>query len=254
MFRGMRPLGRIYRGLVLPARFNGHSKPVPALVDSGADKTLVSKKLIYNIIPRDIRENSLEIRTKQGPRVVTATNSPIKIVGFVSGLEMRVGDLNGTVSLNDIPIVEGLTPDVILGHETLQQLNASITFQSQGGSASEHNSYRKLFEGGGGGGGGGGSGSGSKSGLKLPPTNSQVRLCSPDGSGCKTYNMDAVRQMMLIQQKNASKMQDGAEDSGGEEEEYRHRFAANPTMIHISRPISGSQMQTEDDKYRRRKH
>jgi len=222
MFDNMTHLSRSYRGLVLPVRFNGSVIPALALVDSGADKTLVSKALIYSILPKEIVKKLTIVLNDTsgggGMKVVTASNSPINITGFVSGLKMRVATLNSTVTLDNIPIVDGLTPDVIMGHDTLKRLHTRITFDDNDMINRQlHGASCGIGSGSSGGGsdgllGGfmaGGVGGGARGGGSI--TKSLVTLCEEDTNmsdakerckKCATFDMDNVRSKLQQQQRN----------------------------------------------------
>lgn len=132
---------------------DGGARVFDAMVDSGADRMLVSRSVLEHCrtaSPRGIRSPAVPRWDRPAaPRIVnsatsavaalqirTASNQRIRLDTAIDGLVLSVqGGGGGGIVVPvawPVPVLDNLVPDVILGRDILAELNATITFRPDG--------------------------------------------------------------------------------------------------------------------------
>lgn len=180
LFHDLGPQTRVYNGLVLPVRFNGQTRPYLALIDSGADRSIMSARIVKEVnanFAAHVNHGNMICMNQHVPitmisdtsRIVSASNAPLPIVGAARNVQIRIGVMDSYTTIpHAISVIESLSPDMIIGLDLLKYLNMQIDFSSQS-------------------------------------TDPTLRVCTPGvDANCVKYDMGHVKQRLREQQQHRS--------------------------------------------------
>ena len=139
VFANLHSGDNFYSGFIIPVQFNGCHKTFRALVDTGADNTLISS-LVLHAVQQCKKNKPIDVQSNWPARlhnfgIRDASGNKMKIEGYANSVEMFVPSLSssslrsGTVTMPPgIPIIDNLTPEIILGHDALELMSLKVEY------------------------------------------------------------------------------------------------------------------------------
>ena len=135
VFANLHTSPTIYKGFIIPVQFNKCGKTFRALVDTGADYTLLSHNVLDEI--QDCGKDSKRIRTQpnwpmrlENFGIRDASGNRLSVFGYANGVSMYVkgSGIGGVVLPPGVPVIKDLSPEIILGHDALALMSTRIEY------------------------------------------------------------------------------------------------------------------------------
>lgn len=193
LFANLHTSPSIYNGFIIPVRFNACGKTFRALVDTGADYTLMSSLVVGEL--RKCKSSSSSGKKRSGGQSQTTTEAlhiqrqwpsrlknfgirdasgnKLGVQGYANDVTLYVPGMNksGGIQLPPgVPVIKGLSPEIILGHDTLALMQARVKYGDTRDATT-------------------------------------IRICD-DARLCRTFNMGSVRRNLMAAQRNATVIED----------------------------------------------